>query len=109
MHCLHCHKKLSLLKMAKGDSFCSPEHFDAHQLQLSKSAYQRLINSSDEPAKAPPMVATLEPEEEEKQVEEQEGKQEEEQEDAPVLEADAALAQLSALRAREEPVTGWIE
>jgi hypothetical protein len=101
MHCLYCQKKLSLLKLAKGDSFCSPEHFDAHQLQLSKSAYQRLVNDTEEPQKAPLMVASLEPEEE--------GKPDEEQEDTPVLEADAALAQLSALRAREEPATGWKE
>src|SRR5580704_12075114 len=44
MRCLYCNKKLSLLKLAKGDSFCSPQHFDAYQLQLSKSAFDRLVN-----------------------------------------------------------------
>jgi len=53
MRCLYCNKKLSLLKMAKGDNFCSPEHFDAHQLQESKDAIKRLMNvPEDELAKS---------------------------------------------------------
>lgn len=44
MRCLFCDKKLSLLKLAKGDSFCSPDHFDAYQLQMSKNDIQRLIS-----------------------------------------------------------------
>jgi hypothetical protein len=56
MRCLHCNKKLSLLKLAKGDSFCSAEHFDAHQLQLSKNAIERLMNLPGEDAPKPPLV-----------------------------------------------------
>jgi hypothetical protein len=57
MRCLHCNKKLSLLKLAKGDSFCSPEHFDAHQLQLSKDAIERLMSvPSEDTPKAPLIV-----------------------------------------------------
>ena len=56
MRCLHCGKKLSLLKLAKGDSFCSPEHFDAHQLKLSKDAFERLMSVPDiEAPKGPPL------------------------------------------------------
>ena len=63
MRCLYCNKKLSLLKLAKGDSFCSPEHFDAHQLQLSKSAFERLMGApSDETPKAPVVTQNPEPE-----------------------------------------------
>ncbi len=85
MRCLHCNKKLSLLKLAKGDSFCSAEHFDAYQLQLSKSAYDRLVSAPDEEApKAPLMVKPVE---------------------APPaeMEADSALARLSDFRAPEPP------
>ena len=63
MRCLFCNKKLSLLKLAKGDSFCSAEHFDAYQLQLSKDAIDRLrsVGGEDVPkaplAVAPPAVA----------------------------------------------------
>ncbi len=54
MRCLYCGKKLSLLKLAKGDSFCTPEHFDAYQLKLSKDAFERLIGSpSGEAVRAP--------------------------------------------------------
>ncbi len=56
MRCLYCNKKLSLLKLAKGDSFCSPEHFDAHQLQLSKDAIQRLMSVPEEEAPKTPLV-----------------------------------------------------
>ena len=56
MRCLYCNKKLSLLKLAKGDSFCSPEHFDAHQLQLSKDAIERLMNVPAEDAVREPLV-----------------------------------------------------
>src|ERR1700677_4774090 len=56
MRCLHCNKKLSLLKLAKGDSFCSSEHFDAHQLQLSKDAIQRLMNAPDKEGPKAPIV-----------------------------------------------------
>src|ERR1700722_2138114 len=64
MRCLYCNKKLSLLKLAKGDSFCSPEHFDAHQLQLSKSAFDRLMGApSEESPKAPVVTQNPEPEE----------------------------------------------
>jgi hypothetical protein len=85
MRCLHCNKKLSLLKLAKGDSFCSAEHFDAYQLQLSKSAYDRLVSAPDEEApKAPLMVKPVET--------------------PPVeMEADSALARLSDFRAPEPP------
>jgi hypothetical protein len=59
MRCLYCNKKLSLLKLAKGDSFCSPQHFDAHQLQLSKDAFERLMSQADANEDAPkaPLVA----------------------------------------------------
>jgi hypothetical protein len=89
MRCLHCNKKLSLLKLAKGDSFCSPEHFDAYQLQLSKNAYERLISAPEEEAPKAPLVF--------KPVEVPQAE----------LEADSALARLSAFRAPEkqaEPV-----
>jgi len=56
MRCLYCGKKLSLLKLAKGDSFCSSEHFDAHQLQLSKSAFDRLRSVSGAETPRPPLV-----------------------------------------------------
>ncbi|HTB12733.1 MAG TPA: hypothetical protein VK752_14225 [Bryobacteraceae bacterium] len=46
-----------MLKLAKGDSFCSAEHFDAHQLKLSKDAFERLKSAPEEEApKAPLMV-----------------------------------------------------
>ena len=83
MRCLHCNKKLSLLKLAKGDSFCSAEHFDAYQLQLSKSAYDRLISAPDEETPKTPLVIHEVP--------------------AAELEADSALASLSAFRAPEKP------
>jgi hypothetical protein len=54
MRCLHCNKKLSLLKLAKGDSFCSHEHFDAYQLKLSRDAIERLMSvPGDETPKVP--------------------------------------------------------
>jgi hypothetical protein len=56
MRCLYCNKKLSLLKLAKGDSFCSSEHFDAHQLQLSKNAFDRLMSLPAENAPKSPLV-----------------------------------------------------
>jgi len=56
MRCLYCNKKLSLLKLAKGDSFCSAEHFDAHQLQLSKNAFERLMSLPEEDAPKAPLV-----------------------------------------------------
>jgi hypothetical protein len=56
MRCLYCNKKLSLLKLAKGDSFCSPEHFDAHQLQLSKDAFDRLKSVPAEEAPKEPLL-----------------------------------------------------
>ena len=56
MRCLHCNKKLSLLKMAKGDQFCSSEHFDAHQRQLSKDAIERLMGVPDMEGPKPPLV-----------------------------------------------------
>jgi hypothetical protein len=56
MRCLYCNKKLSLLKLAKGDSFCSPEHFDAHQLKLSNDAFQRLMSLPAEDAPRAPLV-----------------------------------------------------
>jgi hypothetical protein len=84
MRCLHCNKKLSLLKLAKGDSFCSAEHFDAYQLQLSKTAYDRLVSAPDEEAPRAPLVV--------KPVA------------TPVeMEADSALARLPAFRAPEPP------
>jgi hypothetical protein len=84
MRCLHCNKKLSLLKLAKGDSFCSAEHFDAYQLQLSKSAYDRLVSAPDEEAPKVPLVVKPQA--------------------PPVeMEADSALARLSAFRAPEPP------
>ena len=84
MRCLHCNKKLSLLKLAKGDSFCSAEHFDAYQLQLSRSAYDRLISVPEEDAPKPPLILKKSPEEVEH------------------LEADSALARLAVLRAPEK-------
>src|SRR5271167_612119 len=83
MRCLHCNKKLSLLKLAKGDSFCSAEHFDAYQLQLSKSAYDRLINLPDEETAKVPLVLKDVPEAE--------------------IEADSALTRISAFQAPEKP------
>jgi hypothetical protein len=62
MRCLYCNKKLSLLKLAKGDSFCSPEHFDAHQLKLSKDAFERLMSVPEEAPKEPLVVQHPEPE-----------------------------------------------
>lgn len=56
MRCLHCNKKLSLLKLAKGDSFCSPEHFDAYQLQQSKDAFQRLMSLKDDDGPKAPLI-----------------------------------------------------
>lgn len=56
MRCLHCNKKLSLLKLAKGDSFCSPEHFDAYQFQLSKTAIDRLMNTPVEEGPKLPLI-----------------------------------------------------
>jgi hypothetical protein len=56
MRCLHCNKKLSLLKLAKGDSFCSHEHFDAYQLKLSKDAIERLMSVPAEEAPKTPLV-----------------------------------------------------
>ncbi|HEV1284966.1 MAG TPA: hypothetical protein VNU44_06630 [Bryobacteraceae bacterium] len=87
MRCLHCNKKLSLLKLAKGDSFCSAEHFDAYQLQLSRSAYDRLVSVPEEGAPKPPLILKKSPEE---------------AEPTRDLEADSALARLSALRAPEK-------
>jgi hypothetical protein len=89
MRCLHCNKKLSLLKMAKGDSFCSPEHFDAYQLQLSRSAYDRLISLPEEDAPKPPLILKTET-----------------AEPARDLEADSALARLSVFRAPEKNEAG---
>ena len=64
MRCLYCNKKLSLLKMAKGDDFCSSEHFDAHQRQLSKDAIERLMSAPDmESPKAPLIVKNAQGEE----------------------------------------------
>jgi hypothetical protein len=59
MRCLHCNKKLSLLKLAKGDDFCSPEHFDAYQFQLSKTAIQRLMAAPAEVGPKPPLILTI--------------------------------------------------
>jgi hypothetical protein len=56
MRCLYCNKKLSLLKLAKGDSFCSPQHFDAHQLRLSKDAFDRLSSVPAEGVPKAPLV-----------------------------------------------------
>jgi len=56
MRCLYCNKKLSLLKLAKGDSFCSPQHFDAYQLQLSKDAFDRLVSVAAEETHKPPLA-----------------------------------------------------
>lgn len=62
MRCLHCNKKLSLLKMAKGDDFCSPEHFDAHQLQESKNAIARLMSlPTEDTPRAPLNIGSNEP------------------------------------------------
>jgi hypothetical protein len=58
MRCLYCDKRLSLLKLAKGDDFCSPEHFDAHQLKLSKDAIQRLMGAPDEQGPRQPLHFT---------------------------------------------------
>jgi hypothetical protein len=72
MRCLHCNKKLSLLKLAKGDSFCSHEHFDAYQLKLSKDAIERLMSVPAEEGPKPPLVLkqTVVKEIDDKQIEE---------------------------------------
>ena len=65
MRCLFCNKKLSLLKLAKGDSFCSPDHFDKYQLQQSKNAFERLMNQPEvDTPKAPLTVKPVEQAEE---------------------------------------------
>ena len=84
MRCLYCNKKLSLLKLAKGDSFCSPQHFDAHQLQLSKDAFDRLVQVADEAHKPPPLVV------------DQPVAQQVERQAASPAEENTALARLSA-------------
>jgi len=56
MRCLHCNKTLSLLKLAKGDSFCSAEHFDAYQIQLSRDAYERVMSVPVGDAPKPPLI-----------------------------------------------------
>ena len=56
MRCLYCNKRLSLLKLAKGDSFCSPDHFDQYQLQLSKNAFDRLKDGAFEDTPKAPLV-----------------------------------------------------
>jgi hypothetical protein len=66
MRCLYCDKKLSLLKLAKGDSFCSPEHFDAHQLRASKSTFEHLRSPGIEETIAVPVP--LKPPEEENHI-----------------------------------------
>lgn len=91
MRCLYCNKKLSLLKLAKGDSYCSPEHFDAYQLQLSKNAYERLVSAPEDEAPKAPLK--LKPVVQEHRVEARE----------PV-EADAALARLTSFRSPEKAV-----
>ena len=58
MRCLFCDKKLSLLKLAKGDSFCSPEHFDAYQLQMSKNDIERLMGLPIGDAPKAPLIVT---------------------------------------------------
>ncbi len=58
MRCLYCDKKLSLLKLAKGDSFCTPEHFDAYQLQMSKNDIARLMGISVADAPRAPLILT---------------------------------------------------
>jgi len=62
MRCLYCNKKLSLLKLAKGDSFCSPQHFDAHQFRLSKDAFDRLSNVASESVPKAPLIVEREEE-----------------------------------------------
>jgi hypothetical protein len=66
MRCLYCDKKLSLLKLTRGDKVCSPEHFDAYQLQLSKAAYERLAGPPVK--KTPSAPVTLAPPEEERHI-----------------------------------------
>jgi hypothetical protein len=58
MRCLYCDKKLSLLKLAKGDSFCTPEHFDAYQLQMSKNDIARLMGLSVGDTPRAPLILT---------------------------------------------------
>src|SRR6202034_2734798 len=77
MRCLYCNKKLSLLKLAKGDSFCSPQHFDAYQLQLSKDAFDRLVSVAAEEAPKAPLIV-------------------ERQKEVPPPQENTALARLSA-------------
>ncbi len=65
MRCFHCGQKLSLLKLAKGDSFCSPEHLDAYQRKMSKDAFDRLMGTRATPAvycEEPPQEAQLQAE-----------------------------------------------
>jgi hypothetical protein len=54
MRCLYCNQKLSLLKLAKGDSFCSEEHFDAYQLKILKEGFEQLTSTDPEESPGEP-------------------------------------------------------
>ncbi len=56
MRCLFCDKKLSLLRLAKRDGFCSTEHFDAYRLQMSKHDIERLMGLPIADAPKAPLV-----------------------------------------------------
>lgn len=65
MRCFHCGQKLSLLKLAKGDSFCSPEHVDAYQRKMSEDAFDRIMGTPAIPAvhcQEPPLEAQVQAE-----------------------------------------------
>ncbi len=46
-NCLHCGKKLSFLSRER---YCSSEHGELHHQKLSQMAFQRVLDSSPEPA-----------------------------------------------------------
>lgn len=114
MRCLYCNKKLSLLKLAKGDSFCSPQHFDAYQLQLSKNAYERLASVPEDVPKPAlvfkPVEAPAEPDAPPAEVQAQpvelDALTTEVDAQPGGLEADSAMARLSAYRAPEQDQKG---
>ena len=46
-NCLHCGKKLSFLSR---DRYCSSEHGELHHQKMSQMAFQRVLESSPQPA-----------------------------------------------------------
>lgn len=56
MRCLFCDKKLSLLKSATGDGFCSQEHLDAYQHEMSRRDIERVLAMTIEDAPRTPLI-----------------------------------------------------